>query len=652
MGILSKIFGDKKETKSPYYKIFHNSVDLICIAKSNGLMKDLNSSFTKTLGWTREELLNAPFIKFIHPDDVADTLAQFEKTIKDRVKTVSFKNRSRKKDGSYIWLKWTCHPDTESSDLFVIAHDITKLVQLNNELIETIKFKDLFLTNMSHEIRTPMNAIIGFTDLLKKTDLSTEQQNYTNLVATASQNLLVIINDILDFSKIEAGKINLINKPISLHQIIENAIELTKYKAEEKNIKLLVTTDQDIPKNVLGDSVRLTQILINILNNAVKFTTKGSVQLQVIVTEKTNTHVSLSFSVKDTGIGIPKEKIASVFERFQQANDSISKEFGGTGLGLSIVKMLVELHGGNIHLNSIEGVGSDFVFNLSYELTELSPTKENIKNSINKDEKILENIHVLLAEDNHMNQRLAKMYLTRNGATVDLAENGKICTEKLQANQYDIILMDIHMPVMDGKEATKIIREELQSKIPIIACTADSLVGEKDRCLEIGMDAFISKPYTEYTMVHEIAEILDFTEETEAIIDETLSNPTTTETTTTRRIEILSTQDILDNIALMIRNEGTEFTTEILEIFNTNIPEDVTELKRGLLAYNYDIIREKAHKLAGSLIIFNFKKEHIIAKDLQLAAENKDNEKINNLSSTLLSSVNKILETTIKYNLS
>jgi signal transduction histidine kinase/CheY-like chemotaxis protein len=393
--------------------------------------------------------------------------------------------------------------------LMIINNQSFKLKKhlLKSEEVLTVALssKQQFLSNMSHEIRTPMNAILGFTKIMLKTDLAPKQKQYLDAIKTSSDGLIILIDDILDLAKVDAGKMTFEEIPFKMESSISSMIQVFDLKIKEHNLELIKEYDSKIPEVLLGDKVRLHQILLNLLGNALKFTTKGKIIVAVRLLNEDEETATIEFAITDTGIGIADDELEYIFENFQQATSSSSRIFGGTGLGLGICKQLVEKQGGTISVKSKINEGATFSFTLSFKKTNAEIKSEIIELKLDDEIKI---IKVLLVEDIKLNQLLMKIILDDFNFKYDIADNGKIAIEKLQTESYDIILMDLQMPEMDGYEATAYIRDIMNLKIPIIALTADVTTADVEKCKAIGMNDYISKPLDERVLYTKIIELV------------------------------------------------------------------------------------------------------------------------------------------------
>jgi signal transduction histidine kinase/ActR/RegA family two-component response regulator len=383
----------------------------------------------------------------------------------------------------------------------VVEGQKQEIEELLRKSQEVSRLKSEFLANMSHEIRTPMNGVIGMTQLVLETSLNDEQREYISTVRDSAESLLVVINDILDFSKIEAGKMELSRDPFSVRKCAGDALQVFSWKAEAKGLRLRSEVDPRVPELVAGDAGRVRQILLNLLGNAMKFTERGEIVLTVAPDEQASSPSHLLFTVADTGIGIPPDKQAVIFEAFAQADGSSRRRRGGTGLGLAISSKIVKLMGGRLWVSSNPGAGSTFTFTVplapsnGFEIA-AAPSGPRVWNAPSPGA-LPACLSILLAEDNAVNQRLAQRMIEKMGHQVTVVDNGRKAVETALRQNFDIILMDLQMPEMDGFEATACIRDaEAQARryTPIVAVTAHAMAGDREQCLRAGMDHYISKP--------------------------------------------------------------------------------------------------------------------------------------------------------------
>ena len=504
------------------------SLDPLFTINPEGKITDMNEASVNITGIPHDKLVGTDFFDyFTDPQKAREVyqevfaigyVADYPLTIRDENLTS-------------VLLNGSVYTDDRDNVLgvVVVARDISDQKRIETELIEAkvfaelatliaeeakgkaesataiaenaVKAKQQFLSNMSHEIRTPMNAIIGFTKVVLKTELTSKQKEYLTAIKMSGDALIVLINDILDLAKVDAGKMVFQQTPFKLALSISAMLHLFETKILEKNLLLIKEYDHNIPEVLVGDPVRLHQIILNLVSNAVKFTSEGKITVSVHLLNEDDEKVSIEFSVSDTGIGIPENKIGNIFENFQQASSGTSRLYGGTGLGLAIVKQLVEPQGGTINVNSIIGEGSTFSFILSF----LKTTEDaEIETEIEELDAEIKSIKVLVAEDIPLNQLLMKTLLDDFGFERDIAGNGLLAIEKLKEKTYDIILMDLQMPEMNGFEATEYIRNEMNSKIPIIALTADVTTVDLAKCRAVGMNDYIAKPVDERLLYNKI----------------------------------------------------------------------------------------------------------------------------------------------------
>ena len=709
---------------------FNIALDMLCIADFSGYFKHLNPAWEETLGWSKVQLKERPFLEFVHPQDREATLKAAAK-LRAGENIISFDNRYLCKDGSYKWLSWRSYSLKEKGLIYAVARDINESKLLENELRETkerldnilntvndmiwstsvetkellyvnqgaeaiyerslsdIKkrhgfwaevihpddqfivnqiYKDLytkgqteqeyriilpdgrikwlldrswlvrdqtgnplrmdgmitdiserkeverelkkakeaaeaanrakseFLANMSHEIRTPLNGIMGMTDLLLGTELKEKQLDHLQSIQVCAYSLLDIVNDILDFAKIEAGKLEIEKTDFSLRELIEKAIDVIKIKAEQKELDLFCQIDPTVPDQVQGDPVRIRQVLINLLSNALKFTDQGKIDLSVQV-GRIDEKVYVNFAVTDTGIGIEPDKLNNIFESFTQADSSTTRKFGGTGLGLAISKKLVEIMGGTIKVTSQPGQGSCFNFTVPLQIALGEVRPKPGKGHQSDKLSIVGAKTVMVAEDNLINMKISKEILRKIGLEIVEAKDGKEAWEKYQRCSVDLIFIDIQMPELDGYEVTRLIRavEGKGKHTPIIAVTANAMKGDKEKCLAAGMDGYIAKPFNK--------------EEVWQVVKKYLANEP--------RELIFNKNDLLHRL-----DHDLELYQDLLEDFINLFPDKTAELSSYINNSDFSGIRFQAHLIKGMCANLGADKLKRIAEEMELEAKN------------------------------
>lgn len=571
-----------------------------------------------------KKITSVDFFKSCFTDD--KDLALFEtnlKHVKDTKTEVQFHHSITSKKGTVKYIKQfiKCLNDDKDKPCKILGtiQDISEQKRTETELIKAkelaekaVVIKEQFLTNMSHEIRTPMNGIIGFAKILEGTKLDNNQMQSVEAIKKASQNLMFIINDILDFSKIEADKMTFEEVRFSLSKTVSTVIELLAQIAKEKKIKLLYDIDSKISDNLIGDPTKLSQILVNLLGNALKFTEKGFVELVVTEVQETAAECKLKFSIIDTGIGIPSDKVDSIFESFNQASNETTRKYGGTGLGLTITRKLVELQGGKISVESTVSKGSEFSFSLVYKKAEKGITVSSQLTNKTVSPDFLKEAKILLVEDNELNQLLAIKVFEKWSKKIDVADNGKKAIEKIEKKAYDIILLDIQMPEMDGIELTKYIRSNMgeKARIPIIALTAHATVEEERKCLENGMNDYLSKPYDFDVLLNKLYLNLEV-KKVNTILSSVVQK------------EDLIKEKLVDLKYLKEFAEGDEtFIKEMVSLYLENTPETMEIILKANANNDIKILKLEIHKLKSSLSLLGMVKASqcvdIIEKEIEI----------------------------------
>lgn len=614
------------------------SLDPLVTISPEGKITDMNEALANITGVTREELTGTDFFDyFTEPQKARDVYQEvFAKgSVADSPLTL------RHTDGKLtdVLFSGSVYKDDRGNVLgvVIVARDVTDQKRIASELTEAIVFAEMataiaeeakskaesatqiaedavkakqqFLSNMSHEIRTPMNAIIGFTKVVLKTDLSAKQKEYLQAIKMSGDALIVLINDILDLAKVDAGKMIFEQVPFKMALSIAAMLHLFETKIQEKNLKLVKEYDKNIPEVLLGDPVRLHQIILNLVSNAVKFTAKGKITVSVRLLSEDDEKVTIEFAVADTGIGIPENKIEKIFDNFQQASSGTSRLYGGTGLGLAIVKQLVEPQGGSISVKSKINEGSTFSFILNFQKTKAKAELEMDVVELDAD---IKNIKVLVVEDITLNQLLMRTLLDDFGFECDIASDGKIATEKLQINSYDIVLMDLQMPEMNGFEATEFIRNKMNSNVPIIALTADVTTVDLAKCKAVGMDDYIAKPVDERLLYSKIV----------GLVKKPVPVTGNEETQKLESVKIKCTD-------LKYLNHRTKsnpiLMMEMISLYLIQTPTLVIAMKQGLIEKDWKSLYSAVHKMIPSFSIMGISADfENMAKKIQDYASNQE----------------------------
>jgi len=641
-----KIEDQLKINEKRYRDLFNYSQAFICTHDLAGRLLTVNPATCELMGYTEEELTGRMISDFLPEGDVKDFQTDYlQKVANEGSAKGVFRIMGRNKRKSYLLYK-NFKVEEDDSEPYIIgfSQDITDRIKTEKELLLTKKVtedahkaKETFLANMSHEIRTPMTGILGIANLLSKTRLDDQQKKFIKLISESANNLLTIVNDVLDIEKIAARKLDLEFIPFKIEDKVFTTLQSFQFKAEDKNINLTLKSSLPDDLVVMGDPYRLSQILNNLLSNALKFTANGEIAINIDYKKNETRSIIVEIQVQDTGIGIKPEKLPDIFKPFMQGSIDTTRKYGGTGLGLTICKNLVEMQGGKITVDSKVNEGTTFSFYIPYEKGDESVLTEENESELNY--KDLESIRILVAEDVDLNKFLVKHILESWGCDVTIASNGKEAVEKVKQQYFDLILMDIQMPEMDGITATNIIRGlnivekavldksvitkkirtlNIKDKytIPIIAITANALKGDGQRYLNLGMNGYITKPYTEEKLFHAINQVIKTNDKLRIKI-----TPTVDAAEDAEQSEKLYDLTMINDIS---KGDAT-FTNKIISIFLETMPESLELLIEAGKNKHYEQISKTAHKMKSQIDLMNVASLRNVIRELEATAPGYDN---------------------------
>ncbi len=578
-----------------YRDVIDNSLAIITTHDMDGNFMSVNPMVKKLYGYDDDEVVGHSLKDFMPLEDKALFQENYLDKIKEHKEATGI-FRVLHKDGNIVYSFYNNYLKEEKGEkpyIIGFAVDITSRILMEKELKiakkvteELAQTKQNFLANMSHEIRTPMNAIMGMSRQLQKSDLNDKQRSYLETISSASENLLVIINDVLDLAKLEAGKLTFEKIGFDPKLVVEGAMKVMMHKAEEKGLALTNSFfDEQLSSVLLGDPFRINQILLNLISNAIKFTAVGGVDIRFGVTEDSEVSQNVEIKITDTGIGMEPEFLEQLFQKFSQEYASMSKNHGGTGLGMNITKSLVDVMGGEILVESEKGKGTAVYLKFSFEKGGQQDIQKKDASFVDKN--ILKDKKILVVDDNQMNRMVAALILNEYEVAVSEVENGEEAVRHVMEHPCDLVLMDIQMPVLNGYEATKAIRNELKSNIPIIALTANAIKGESEKCLSLGMNDYLSKPFNEDQFLYVVSSLLGKFKEKKLTVSED------------QKINKVALFDLskLQSIA-----KGNQvFIHKMVQLFIDNTPISITEMRQAYEKGDFKKVGEIAHKIKPSI---------------------------------------------------
>jgi PAS domain S-box-containing protein len=613
-----------QQQQEEYHLRLHAVIDnipmVLYIQDLEGNYITVNKNFTEIFGFRDEQIVGRKNCEIEAFRAKADYFEGIDLRVKNTCKPIEFEQVITTQQGDKTFLVTKFPLLDRENNIFAIssvAKDITDMTYHRQQLIDARmkaekaeQLQESFLANMSHEIRTPMNGIMGMSNMLLDTNLDEEQKEYAELIKRSSDSLLILINDILDLSKIKAGRMELEAIDFNIEEAVENVLQPMKINLK-KDVLLNYSISKSVPEFVKGDSHKLFQILNNLVSNAIKFTERGEVKIEINVIERNDEKIYLKLDVSDTGIGISDENIKNIFQNFTQAGNDTVRRFGGTGLGLAITKRLVELQSGSIEVESTLGAGSVFHVEIPYLPANVKTSVSSLSGNSDTaaESAAIENKRILIVEDNLVNQRVLTSVLQKLKVESNIANNGKEAIDILEKDiEYDLIIMDLQMPVMDGFQAATHIRKILKIDTPIIAMTASTLQNEKVKCLETGMNEYLAKPFSPNELIKRIHSLI---------------NPTTKKEKQMEREQM--SKEKLYNLEYLLELDDNDYLIEMIELFFETTSQMLEEIRESVKEKNWDVVAGTAHKIKSSLGPLQITKMIAIASAMEENAKQKIN---------------------------
>jgi PAS domain S-box-containing protein len=621
-----KIQEEIRKSEEKYRGIIENMELGLMEVDNQGIIIRAFDRFCQMTGYQPKELLGKNANRMLLPEEYWPVLDQ--QTADRRLGQAGvYEAQLIKKDGSRIWVLISGTPIYDQQGNVTgsigIHYDITERKILEHDLAKAKVVAEQarlaeqqFLANMSHEIRTPMNAVIGMTHLLYETDTTEAQQEYLYALRFSADTLMDIINNVLDITKIEAGEIEIEKRPFDLKQLLNSLLRTYQFRAKDKPISVTMDFDGRIDNLLLGDAVRLSQIINNLMSNALKFTERGTIEMSASLVRRKQDQLWVAFSISDTGIGIPKDKVELVFENFKQVDASITRQYGGTGLGLAIVKQLIELQGGKIGVVSEAGQGTTFTFEMPYQ--DSGQPVSNARHEELPYDQVpgrMKELNILVVEDNAMNQKLISQILNTWGSQYRIAQNGRIAVEMSMEETFDLVFMDINMPELDGNQATAMIRADEQNpnqQTPIIGLSAAAMLEEKNKAIQAGMNEFITKPFSPAMLRKTTCELL-------GIDTNTNEKQEHKETLTDVMVDLSYLHDLSHGDPIFIK--------DMLQTFINEAPAYIEELSAAMQASNWPVVYKVAHQLKPNFMMLGMLPEQGLAMRLEKIAKHKEEDK-------------------------